>query len=171
IQVRTLAVGHLLRRGENVLSARLGRGWYAGEIAAFGAEQYGDYPALLAQLGVEVGNGRRVVVATDRTWRAHPGPLVADDLLHGETIDARDEPEGWLEPGHDDRDWAPVIVSAGPGGRLVAQRDAGVHVVAELAPASISHLGPDRRIVDFGQNLAGHVRIRASAPSGTTITI
>src|SRR5947199_5675895 len=55
-------------------------------------------------------------------WRAHGGPLVADDLLMGEVVDARDEPAGWREPGFDDADWRSVAVSAGPGGRLVARR-------------------------------------------------
>ena len=47
----------LLRPGENVIAARLGRGWYAGEIAEYGAEQYGDYPALLAQLEIDLDGG------------------------------------------------------------------------------------------------------------------
>jgi alpha-L-rhamnosidase len=171
IQYRTTDVAALLRPGENVVAARLGRGWFAGDVASFGAEQYGDFPALLAQLEIALVRGGRRTVATDSAWRAHPGPLVADDLLMGEAIDARDEPRDWQQPGFDDRDWLPVIVCAGPGGQLVAQRDPGVTVVAELAPRQIMHPGPDRRIVDFGQNIAGHVRLRVAQPSGGTITI
>ncbi len=171
IQVAAFDVADLLRPGENVVAARLGRGWYAGDVGQFGAEQYGDFPALLAQLEIEPARGRRMTVATDSSWRAHPGPLVEDDLLMGERIDARDEPPGWTEPGFRDDDWLPVVQVAGPGGRLVAQRDPGAVVVAELAPRAISRLDADRQIVDFGQNLAGHVRIRAAAPAGTTIVI
>jgi alpha-L-rhamnosidase len=171
IQVRTSDVLDLLRPAENVIAARLGRGWYAGDVGQFGAEQYGDYPALLAQLEIELAGGRRMTVATDASWRAHPGPLVADDLLMGERVDARDEPAGWQEPGFRDDDWSPVVLAAGPGGRLVAQRDAGVVVVAELTPRAIRRLDADRQVADFGQNLAGHVRIRAAEPAGTTIVI
>ncbi len=171
IQYRTTDVLDLLRPGENVVAARLGRGWFAGDVGQFGAEQYGDYPALMAQIEVDLVSGRRIVVATDVSWRAHPGPLVADDLLMGETRDARDEPTGWTEPGFRDDDWRPVVVRAAPGGRLVAQRDAGVAVVGELEPRGITSLRPGRQIVDFGQNIAGHVRIRASEIAGTTIVI
>ncbi len=171
IQYRTSDVLDLLRPGENVIAARLGRGWFAGEVGDFGAEQYGDFPALMAQVEVDRADGRRTIVATDTTWRAHPGPLVEDDLLFGETVDARDEPTGWDAPGFPDDDWQPVIVRAAPGGRLVAQRDAGVRIVDELAPAAMTSVAPDRQIVDFGQNLAGHVRIRAMQSAGTTITI
>ena len=171
IQYRTTDVLDLLRRGENVVAARLGRGWFAGDVGQFGAEQYGDYPALLAQIEVDLDSGRRIVVATDASWRAHPGPLAADDLLMGETRDAREEPTGWVEPGFRDDDWRPVVMRAAPGGRLVAQRDAGVAVVDELEPRAITSLGPGRQIVDFGQNIAGHVRIRASEIAGATIVV
>jgi alpha-L-rhamnosidase len=171
IQYRTTDVLDLLRPGENVVAARLGRGWFAGDIGQFGAEQYGDFPALMAQIEVDLVGGRRIVVATDASWRAHPGPIVADDLLMGEQWDARDEPTGWDEPGYHDDDWRAVVVQAAPGGRLVAQRDTGVEMVAELAPRAITDVGGERRIVDFGQNIAGHVRIRASAPAGTRIMI
>ncbi len=171
VQYRTTDILEHLRVGENVVAARLGRGWYAGEVAAFGAEQYGDYPALMAQLEIELEEGGRVVVASDAAWRAHPGPLVADDLLLGESFDARDEPAGWREPGDSDDDWQPVILAAGPGGELVAQRDDGVRVVEALKPVAITRRDAGRHIVDFGQNIAGHVRIRAAAPAGTTVTL
>jgi alpha-L-rhamnosidase len=171
IQYRTTDVVDLLRRGENVVAARLGRGWFAGEVAEFGAEQYGDWPALMAQIEVDFVGGRRMVVATDTSWRAHPGPLVEDDLLMGERFDARHEPTGWDEPGFRDNDWRPVIVGAGPGGRLVAQRDPGVGIVDELEPRAITGVGPGRQIVDFGQNIAGFVRIHATQGAGTTIVI
>ena len=58
IQYTTTDVRDLLRPGENVVAARLGRGWYAGEVAEYGAEQYGDYPALLAQLEIDLDGGR-----------------------------------------------------------------------------------------------------------------
>jgi len=171
IQYRTIDVLDLLRPGENVVAARLGRGWFAGDVGQFGAEQYGDYPALMAQIEVDLVDGRRMVVVTDTSWQAHPGPLVADDLLMGESRDARDEPMGWDEPGFRDNDWRPVVVRAAPGGRLVAQRDAGVAIVGELEPCAITSVGPGRQIVDFGQNIAGHVRIRASEIAGRTIVI
>jgi alpha-L-rhamnosidase len=171
IQYRAADVTDRLRRGANVVGARLGRGWFAGEVAAFGAEQYGDAPALLVQLEIELADGGTVVVASDRSWRADPGPLVSDDLLLGETIDARDEPAGWLEPDYDAAGWRPVLAVAGPGGRLVARRDPGVRVVAELRPTTITRRGPGRHLVDLGQNIAGHLRIQAAAPSGTTVTI
>ena len=62
IQYRTSDVLDLLRPGENVVAARLGRGWFAGDVGQFGAEQYGDYPALMAQIEVDlvgVADGRR----------------------------------------------------------------------------------------------------------------
>ena len=171
IQYRTTDVLDLLRPGENVVAARLGRGWFAGDVGQFGAEQYGDYPALLAQVEIDLVGGGRTIVATDTSWRAHPGPLVADDLLMGESFDARDEPMGWDEPGFADGDWLPVVVQAGPGGRLVAPRDPGVRILAELESRTVARPEPGRRIVDFGQNIASHVRLQASGSAGETVVI
>jgi alpha-L-rhamnosidase len=125
----------------------------------------------MAQIEVDLADGRRLVIPTDTSWRAHPGPLVKDDLLMGESCDARDEPAGWDAPGFGDDDWRPVVVQAGPGGRLVAQRGPGVGIVDELAPRTITLVEPGRRIVDFGQNIAGHVRVQASGNVGTTFVI
>ncbi len=171
IQYRTSDIADVLRPGENVVAARLGRGWFAGDVGQFGAEQYGDYPALLARIEVDLAGGRQFVITTNPSWRAQPGPLVADDLLMGEWFDGRADPSGWTEPGFDDRAWLPVIVRADPGGRLVAARDRGVESVEEIAPRAISRVGPDRHIVDFGQNLAGHIRVCAAQPAGTTVVI
>src|SRR5438874_678129 len=60
IQYRTTDVVDLLRPGENVIGARLGRGWFAGDIGQFGAEQYGDFPALMTQIEVDLVGGRRM---------------------------------------------------------------------------------------------------------------
>src|SRR6185369_2951434 len=51
------------------------------------------------------------------------------------------------------------------------QRDAGVGVVDELEPRTITRLASGHQIVDFGQNIAGHVRLRATEPAGTTIVL
>ena len=77
----------------------------------------------------------------------------------------------WDTPGFDDRAWSPVRLHAGPGVPLVAARDEGVEVVADLSPRSIERRSDGRYLVDFGQNIAGHVRLVAAGPRGTTITV
>jgi alpha-L-rhamnosidase len=164
-------VTDLLVAGDNVLAASLADGWWAGEIAWFGRAIYGERPALLAQLEVELADGSRHVVATDATWEGRPGPALVADLIAGERVDARLEPPGWDAAGADGSGWEPVQLHAGPGVPLVAARDDGVRVIETLAPRSLSEREPGRTIVDFGQNVTGTVALRASAPEGTTVTL
>ncbi len=78
-QYQAYDVTPLLKRGENVIAAWLGDGWYAGGIGL--AEDlvkqrrniYGDHPRLLAQLEVSWGGEHhadrdRFVVARDAGW-------------------------------------------------------------------------------------------------------
>src|SRR5258708_38391877 len=54
IQYQTYDVTPLLREGDNVLDVKLGDGWYAGTVGAWGRWRYGDAPALLRQLESEL---------------------------------------------------------------------------------------------------------------------
>jgi hypothetical protein len=92
-----------------------------------GLAQHGQPPGpggLLAQLVVTCGAGRRVVISTDASWRQLPAPHYAGQggaprrfFPSGftERCDLRREPQGWAEPGFNDRAWAAAdVVPARP---------------------------------------------------------
>src|SRR5690606_31846177 len=114
-------------------------------------------------------------IISDGTWRTQFGPLFDNDLLMGEAYDARREIPGWDEPGFDDSAWHRVMVFDAPDARLVATNGPTVKRMAEQRPnAAPTVRGPlfDRRyIFDLGQNMVGRVRLKASAPRGTTAQI
>jgi alpha-L-rhamnosidase len=168
LEYQTYDVTELLESGANVFGAALADGWWAGNIAWFGRAQYGDTPALLAQLECRLADGSTIVVATDADWTGRPGASRVADLIAGERIDGRAEPVGWDRPSAEEPDWSPAQLRAGPGVPLVAARDDGVRVVRTLVPASIVEREPGRTIVDFGQNISGTVAIDVSATAGTT---
>ena len=171
LEYQVYDVGAALRRGENVLSASLADGWWAGNIAWFGRCVYGESPALLAQLECQLADGSRQVVVTDEHWSGRPGASRVADLIAGQRIDARLEPSGWDRPAFDASDWAAVQLKAAPGVPLVAARDEGVRIIETIAPLALDLREPGRTIVDFGQNMAGTVTLATSAPSGTTATL
>jgi alpha-L-rhamnosidase len=171
IQYQTYDVTAHLRPGDNAIGLALADGWFAGAIGWFGSHLYGDAPAGLVQIEVELDDGRSVMIASDGTWRERSGPATLADLLGGEHVDRRAEPVGWDTPGFDDRAWAPVRLRADPGVPLVAGRDDGVRLIADLAPHRIESRSDGRLVVDFGQNITGHVRLVAQGPSGTTVTL
>ena len=83
----------LLRKGENVLGAVLGDGWYAGygrlRSRVAGATTTAASPSCCASCTSSTRTASREVVASDGHGRRRTGPLVYSDLLMGERYDAR----------------------------------------------------------------------------------
>lgn len=95
VQYQTYDVTALLRPGGNALGVTLAAGWYAGSIGWFGPHQYGEQPAVLAQLEITYTGGTSERVVSDTGWRAAAGPVTEADLMAGEVYDARLETDGW----------------------------------------------------------------------------
>ncbi|MGW1211526.1 alpha-L-rhamnosidase [Streptomyces sp. NPDC002499] len=175
VQYQAYDVTELLRPGANAIGAYLAPGWYAGNVGMFGPGQYGQVPALLAQLEVEYADGTRERITSGGDWRAAAGPIVAADLLNGETYDARKETPGWAAPGFDDTGWLGVRGRGGAGafgpGLVVAQVDAPVRVEQELTPKAITQPRPGVHVFDLGQNMVGSVRLRVSGAAGGTVRL
>lgn len=170
VQYQTYDLTSLLVEGRNVLGARVADGWFAGHVASFGRWQYGDAPLLLCQLEIETVGGRQRI-ETDENWTGRRGPATVAQLLHGERVDGRQESPGWDRPDGGPVDFMPVQLHADPGIAIVASRDEGVGVIRVLQGQAVRHLSGRRQIVDFGQNIAGHLRLEASGPAGATIMV
>ncbi len=172
VQYQTYDVTDLLRPGANALAAGLSTGWYAGRVAIYGPNLYGDLPALLAQLEVTYTDGRTERFVTDGSWTTTQGPTIASDMLDGEVYDAREIEVGHSERGFDDAAWAPVTIVDGTSAELVAQADPPVRELLELPAQEVTAPDEDTYLVDLGQNMVGNVRltVRGAAP-GDEITL
>jgi alpha-L-rhamnosidase len=154
----------LLRRGENVIAATLGDGWYAGFVgfdARRPGNHYGRDPELLCELHVELADGSRTVVAGDERWEAAYGPLVYSDPLMGERYDARREPGPWH----------PVRVRARDHVALVPERAQPIRVTEDLEPVSVTRRAAGVHVVDLGQNMVGRVRLEVRGERGTRVQL
>ncbi|MGC9467397.1 MAG: family 78 glycoside hydrolase catalytic domain [Anaerolineae bacterium] len=173
LQYQIFDVTELLQEGENAIGAMLGDGWFRGRLGFGGGRPaiYGDRIALLAQLEVEYTDGTTERIVTDESWRAQPGPILANDIYDGETYDARREQPGWSEPGFDDSEWAGVVPVDWDFDTLFAPVGPPVRRTEFLAPQKIFESPSGRTLVDFGQNLVGRVRVTVSGPEGQTITL
>jgi alpha-L-rhamnosidase len=163
LQYQTYDVTEQVRAGANVLSAIVADGWWSGHVGfdpSRPARHYGTAPGYLAQLVLDFADGSRQVIATDGGWSERPGPIRAADLLMGQFVDARRS--AWDGDG-----FRPVAVLDTEPGPLVAEPDHPIRVTAEVSAAAVNG-----RIVDFGQNLVGRVRLRIrGAEPGRRIVI
>jgi alpha-L-rhamnosidase len=172
VQYQTYDVTSLLRPGANAIGTYVAPGWYAGNVGMFGPHQYGERPAMLAQLEIEYADGTSERVTSGTDWRAAAGPIVAADLLGGETYDARMETAGWTSPGFDDRAWL-AVRAAGDAvpPQIVAQVDGPVRVADDRPAEKVTEPAPGVFVFDLGQNMVGSVRLRVSGDAGTTVRL
>ncbi|MDR1280699.1 MAG: family 78 glycoside hydrolase catalytic domain [Opitutaceae bacterium] len=172
VYCQTHDVSALLRPGENVLGAILGEGWYSGHVGWFKRQIYGDRPRFLARLDIWLADGRSLTIATDASWKVNRGPILENEILHGETYDARQELSGWSGSGYDDAAWLPVTPMVAPAGLVIEPSPGpGVKRHETFVGKIIGNRPGDSRLFDFGQNIAGRVRITVEASAGTTLKI
>ncbi|SEG90848.1 alpha-L-rhamnosidase [Actinacidiphila yanglinensis] len=166
VQYQTYDVTALVAEGENVLAATVADGWWSGfvgfEPRRAGAH-YGTFPQLFAELRLTRADGSVRTVATDGSWVTGTGAIRHADLLMGECHDRRHAVDGWDLPGFDDAGWSPALVTDAEHRSLVASVDEPVRAMAEIPPVSVTRVLPGTHIVDFGQNVAGRVRLRVGA--------
>jgi alpha-L-rhamnosidase len=173
VQYQTYDVTDLVRQGQNALGLTLADGWYAGHVGLAGRGVYGSEPLACGVLHVEYADGTRQTVGTDSQWRGtSAGPVVATDLLMGETYDARREMRGWAEPGFDDRAWKPVQMAAGVATPpREAERGPAVRRQEELAARTVSVPKPGTYVFDMGQNMVGWARLKVRGAAGAKVTL
>ena len=162
------------RRGENVLGAILGDGWYSGFVGIDpkrSGAHYGSHPQLLAQLNIAYEDGTTYSVATDESWQSTIGPIAFSDLLMGETYDARREIENWDQPNFDDAEWQPVSVEEIGDMQLVAEPSQPVRVTQEIDAKKVTEPKEGVYVFDMGQNMVGWAQLRVRGEAGTQVTL
>ena len=162
-----------LRPGRNVITGVVGDGWYRGRLGWSpdgGRARYGTDVALLAQLEVELVDGRALTVTTDRQWRASTGAIRAADFYDGAEIDLREEQGGWEMPGFDDASWAEVVEVPFDLGTLEPRIAPPVRVAASI-PVTLVQVRRGLFRTDGGQNITGHVRLRVRGRRDQRISV
>jgi len=176
----TYDVTPYLQTGANAIGVMLGNGWYSAEAdvppSPAGRAPYGDRPRLILQMNVELDDGQSFSVASDSNWKTSPGPITYNDLLNGETYDARLEQPGWDKLGFNDSAWENALLVEPPSGALTAELLPPGRVVQTIQPVKMltpkEPEGFDATYnYDFGQLFSGWVQIRVSGPRGAKVVL
>lgn len=171
IQAQTYDVTSLLQKGDNVIGAALGDGWYRGNVGMSWRGVYGNTLALVAKLQVTYTDGSTESFVTDGNWRSAEGPLVQADLQDGEKYDARLEQPGWDGVGFYASSWKPVSVASADLTKLVPQPDEPVRATEVLPARTRTEPAAGQYVFDLGQNLVGVGRVKLTGKKGQTVRI
>lgn len=175
IQYNVYDVTDTLKTGENAIGALVGDGWGVGHVGMGHRQRYSDRPCLLAQLEITLADGTTRTLTTDDTWKHQYGAMLEADIIMGESYDATLEFEGWDTADFDDDDWLAVETRKVTDVKLVATNGPTVKRFEELKPIGKPNFKWNpagvRYTLDLGQNMVGYVRLKGSAPAGTTVTL
>ena len=158
----------LLRSGGNAIGLMLGNGFYGQNIAYGGRLAYGEPRAAMA-LMIEYKDGSNSTIVTDSSWKATQGPIMFDNIYHGETFDARRAPAGWSRPDFDDSAWKPVIKMTAPTTNLIEQQLEPMRKIRPVQPVAVLPAENGEWIIDLGQNMTGWLKIRVQEAAGQQI--
>ncbi|CAH0220035.1 hypothetical protein SRABI76_02482 [Microbacterium oxydans] len=167
----TVDVTALLHEGDNLLSADIAGAWYTEKYGfyTFTNRLYGTQPSLLAQLRVVYTDGStETLAATGDGWEAAgDGPVVDSGVYPGEHQDLRKTASAWSP--------ARGCAAALPGYEHIPVPEARiappVRRTMTLPVAAVLDTPSGGRILDFGQNLVGRLRIRARGAAGSRLVV
>ena len=174
VKYQVFDVKDLLVPGRNTAGGIVGNGFYNVDTESawdFDHAPWRGPPAFICEIRIEYVNGRKTIIKTDESWKFSTGPIIFDQIRNGETYNARENINGWSEPGYDDSDWDPVITGQGPQGILSRQVMPPIRKVKKIHPVSINEPEEGVFLVDFGQNISGWARIRLNEAEAKEIIL
>ena len=156
-----------LNQGKNVIGILLGNGFYnpfGGAVWDFSKAGWINPPCVSLELKIN----DRVILEADETFKAHPSPIIFDELRMGEHYDANMEISGWNEPEFDDSAWENAHFAPAPKGELIRCKAEPIKVIGELKPLCIVKEDEGYRY-DFGENNAGVCTLKIKAQKGQRV--
>ena len=173
VYYRTYDVTSFLKPGANAIGLMLGNGWYsAARILPWErGGPWGYQPRACLQMTVTHDDRTETRLLSDNTWKTARGPIGANQLVAGETYDARFEKPGWNRAGFDDSKWSNVSVLAAPEGLLRSQTVAPMRVQDTFKPIKITKHKSGGWLFEFDRFFSGWVLVKTKGDPGAKITI
>jgi alpha-L-rhamnosidase len=164
-------VSSLLEKGNNVISALLGDGWYGSGLTWVGMHFFPPPDRFVAQLEIDYADGTHDTIVTNESWKAAVSPIVRSDIYGGEVYDGRQEQAGWEKAGFSDSKWKPAVVSDAPAIAVSSQITAPSRVISTLDPKGVTPSANGAYVFDMGQNMVGWVTIKVKGAAGTKVRL
>ncbi len=168
VQYQTYDLTDMLTSGEssdtakeNILSVDLADGWYRGSCGAWGLRnQYGTETKLLLELVITHTDNSEERIVSDSTWDwSNDGPVREADNKDGEITDAR------LVPSYSGK--AKVTDHS-----VIPTPSDNVPVTEhERLRGRIITTPSGRKVIDFGQNIAGYITFTLNAHDGDVVSL
>ena len=156
LQVQEYDVTSMVREGENLLTVAVSEGWCCGPLAWHRQFAYGRQPAVCADI---LADGE-LIDCTGTGWNARESYIRTSGIYDGETQDLT-APCKKLTP----------VALRFDKRTLVPQMCEPVRTTQTLPVKQVIRTPRGELVYDFGQNLAGVVRVKTGADFEGTLTL
>ncbi len=165
-----------LTSGKNAIGIVIGNGFYGQDICWRRNKASGIYssygpPSVRLLIKVTYDDGSQANFYTDESWKESTGPIVFNNVYGGDTYDSRYEMPNWNKINFNDAQWGKVKVVSPEVNKISAQQFPPIRKLKELEPQNVFKGTDGNWVVDFGQNIAGWVKINVKGEKGQLIEI
>ena len=162
-QYQVFDVTDLLGIGEQNLRIEVADGWAVGTVSfAPNRNAYALNTAVNAELEITFANGDIKTIVTDTSWEVFTTKTEFAEFYYGETINLLHTPKLLGNALFDD--FAATFPIIEHEGEFVREQES-------LSPLSLIITPKGERVIDFGQNMAGYVEVKAKGKAGERIVI
>ncbi|HOV70529.1 MAG TPA: family 78 glycoside hydrolase catalytic domain, partial [Clostridia bacterium] len=145
-----------LLQGANELRVVLGKGWYSGRILGKAEADINRPLALIAVLDIMYADESTEHIVTDPSWETARSPIMMSEIYDGEVYDARVIPKDWLK----------AVKYNYTKEILIPQEGEIVREFETIKPVKLIITPKGEKVLDFGQNLTGYVRVMIKGNEG-----
>ncbi len=165
-----------LKSGKNAFGIILGNGFYGQNISWKNDPEsekdlaYGP-PTVRCLIKLKYSDGSTSDFYTDENWKEATGPIVFNNIYGGDTYDARYELGNWNTVSYDDAKWGNAKVASPQVKEISANQIPPIKKLMEFEPRNVFKAPDGNWIVDFGQNIAGWVKLNVQEKEGQLIEV
>lgn len=175
-----------LKKGENVIGAEVGNGWFIMENEHYSFhfpefmppnpnpyQPFGKSLVLAMEIEIEYEDGTTEVITADETFKVRQHEICMTNVYGSETVDGSKYPSGWDFISYQDEQWKQAKVlteDENPKGVLEKQNQPPIKVIrrygARYLHTVINKNGQERKIYDLGQNISGILTFEVKGRQG-----
>ncbi|WP_345277168.1 alpha-L-rhamnosidase [Litoribaculum gwangyangense] len=165
-----------LKIGKNAFGINLGNGFYGQNISWKNDPEsdrdlaYGP-PTVRCLVKLKFADGSESDFYTDASWKESTGPIVFNNIYGGDTYDARFEIGDWSTVGYKDSKWGYAKEVSPEIKKISSQQIPPIKKLQEFEPQRVFKGADGEWIVDFGQNIAGWVKLNVKEKEGQFIEV
>lgn len=155
-----------LANGKNIICTEVADGWRNNEtemtrnaIAPRTPEFFGK-TQLWAMLVLTYADGHKETISTNESWMVGWGAKTHAHIFDGETYDARKSVPEWNISDRIPEDFTTSVVTEAPGGEMRPMVLEPIRITEEYSAQEITMPKQGLFVADFGQNIAGAVRVK-----------